>query len=126
MNYPKNLFYTKSHEWFEKTGESSGRFGLTDFAQDQLGDIVFVNLPDVGTEATADNTISDVESVKAVSDVFSPASGVVAAVNEALLDSPELVNSAPYDSWFVEFSDITATADLLTADEYESFCKEQQ
>lgn len=126
MLYPENLFYTKSHEWFLKVSENSGRFGLTDFAQDQLGDIVFVNLPSVGAAATAEAVISDVESVKAVSDVFSPATGTVSAINEALLDSPELVNSAPYESWFVEFSDITGTADFLTAEEYERFCNEQQ
>ena len=126
MLYPENLFYTKSHEWFLKVSENSGRFGLTDFAQDQLGDIVFVNLPNVGADATAESVISDVESVKAVSDVFSPATGTVSAVNEALLDSPELVNSAPYESWFVEITGITGTADFLTAEEYEHFCNEQQ
>ena len=87
MNNPANLSYTKSHEWLEELDNDTVRIGLTDFAQESLGDIVFVNLPQVGDEVVAGESLGDVESVKAVSDVFCPVSGTVLAVNEALLDA---------------------------------------
>ena len=118
---PEELKYTKTHEWVK---EEDGLYvvGLTDFAQDALGDIVFVNLPSVGDEVSAGKAFSDVESVKAVSDVFSPVSGKVAEVNEAIVDDPALVNNDCYGAWLIKVSDVTGTEDLLDAKAYEEFC----
>lgn len=119
-----NLFYTKEHEWVEKLSDTVVRVGITDFAQDQLGDIVFVELPKVGTSVTANESIGSVESVKTVSDIFSPVSGKVTAVNSSLEGSPELVNSAPFsEGWMVEVEVAGAEAleGLLTPAEYASY-----
>lgn len=123
MEFPKNLTYAKTHEWLKKDGDLV-EIGLTDYAQDQLGDIVFVNLPEVGDEVTMSESFADVESVKAVSDIYSPVTGVVAEINEALLDAPESVNGAPYDAWFIKVKDVTEEEDLLDADAYEALCQE--
>jgi glycine cleavage system H protein len=123
MEFPKNLTYAKTHEWLKKDGDLV-EIGLTDYAQDQLGDIVFVNLPEVGDEVTMGESFADVESVKAVSDIYSPVTGVVAEINEALLDAPESVNGAPYDAWFIKVKDVTEEEDLLDADAYEALCQE--
>ena len=125
FNYPAELKYTKSHEWIK---EEDGLFvvGLTDYAQDALGDIVFVNLPQVGDEVTAEGVFADVESVKAVSDVYSPVSGIVAEVNEELLDSPQLVNEDPYGAWFIKVENGVPADELLTAEEYEEVVKQEQ
>ena len=122
--YPKNLMYSKSHEWVEFTGETTAKVGLSDFAQKSLGGLVFINLPEEGDALSAGESFGDVESVKAVSDVISPLSGTVAAINEELLDAPEKINEAPYDSWLVEVSGITSREELLDAAEYEAFCSE--
>ena len=116
---PAELKYTKSHEWVK---EEDGVFviGLTDYAQSALGDLVFVNLPEEGDSVTAGEAFSDVESVKAVSDVFSPVTGEVRAVNEELLDNPALINEAPYDAWFVKVKDVSDTEELLDAAAYEA------
>lgn len=119
-----NLLYTKEHEWVEKLSDTLVRVGITDFAQDQLGDIVFVELPKVGTSVTANESIGSVESVKTVSDIFSPISGKVTAVNSSLEGSPELVNSAPFgEGWMVEVevSGAEALEGLLTPAEYASY-----
>jgi glycine cleavage system H protein len=119
-----NLFYTKEHEWVEKLSDTVVRVGITDFAQDQLGDIVFVELPKVGTSVTANESIGSVESVKTVSDIFSPVSGKVTVVNSSLEGSPELVNSAPFgEGWMVEVevSGAEALEGLLTPAEYASY-----
>lgn len=121
MKYPTELKYRKSHEWVKFIDESTALIGLSDFAQDALGDIVFVNLPEEGDEVTEGTAFADVESVKAVSDVFSPVSGTVAEVNEALLDAPESINNAPYDSWFIKVENISGTEDLMDAETYENF-----
>lgn len=126
MNIPKNLKYTKSHEWVEYLDDNTIRSGLTDFAQNAMGSLVFVNLPEVGDEVLAGDSFADVESVKAVSDVNAPADGVVSAINEELLDSPELLNEDPYGAWMVEISEIGDTEELLDADAYEAFCKEEE
>lgn len=126
MNIPKNLKYTKSHEWVEFLDDNTIRTGLTDFAQNAMGSLVFVNLPEVGDEVSAGESFADVESVKAVSDVNAPADGVVSAVNEDLLDSPELLNEDPYGTWMVEISEIGNTEELLDADGYEAFCREEE
>ena len=96
--------------------------GISDFAQDALGDVVFVNLPGEGDEVTAGEAFGDVESVKAVSDLVSPVSGTVCAVNEELLDAPELLNSQCYDAWIIKVEGVTATEELLDAAGYEAFC----
>ena len=116
-NIPDELKYSKSHEWIK---EEDGVFtiGLTDYAQSALGDIVFINLPEEGESVCAGDTFSDVESVKAVSDVFSPVTGTICAVNEALLDDPAQVNEAPYEAWLIQVRDVTATEDLLDAEGY--------
>ena len=122
MSVEKGLLYSKSHEWVKEEG---GEFyvGLTDYAQSALGDLVFVNLPEEGDEVKVGESFSDVESVKAVSDVFSPVSGVVSAINEAVLDSPESINKAPYESWLIKGKDVSEKEELLSAEEYEAFLK---
>lgn len=123
MEFPKTLQYAKTHEWVKKDGDTV-LIGLTDYAQDQLGDIVFVNLPEAGDEVAMGESFADVESVKAVSDIYSPVTGVVEEVNEKLLDAPETVNGAPYDAWLIKVKDVSEEEELLDADAYEVFCKE--
>ena len=125
MNFPNELKYTKTHEWVRFEDESTALIGITDYAQDQLGDLVFVNLPVAGDTIEAGTAFADVESVKAVSDVNAPVTGTVAEVNEALADAPEMMNEAPYDAWFVRVTDITDTEDLLDADAYAAFVEEE-
>ena len=98
--YPDSLKYTKDHEWIS-LASGVGRVGITDFAQGQLGDVVYVDLPDVGTPVTQGQSFGTIESVKAVSELFAPVTGEVVEVNSALKDKPELVNSAPHDTWMV-------------------------
>ena len=123
MNVPETLKYTKSHEWLKEEADGSYTMGLTDYAQKQLGDIVFVNLPMEGDPATAGEALADVESVKAVANVFSPVTGTVAAVNEDLMDEPQQINQALYETWIAKISDVTDTEELLTAAEYADFCE---
>ena len=99
--------------------------GISDFAQDALGDVVFVNLPGEGDEVTAGEAFGDVESVKAVSDLVSPVSGTVCAVNEDLLDEPEQLNKAPYDAWLIKVENVSDTEELLDAVAYEAFCAQE-
>ena len=124
MNYPVELKYTKDHEWLKMEGDIAV-VGITDFAQDALGDVVFINLPEVGDTVTAGESFGDVESVKAVSDVNSPVTGVVLEINEELIDSPELLNEDPYGAWIIKVENVTAEEDLLTAAAYEAFCAEE-
>ena len=125
MNTPEHLSYTKSHEWVLFAADGSAKVGLTDHAQDALGDLVFVNLPQVGDAITCGEALGDVESVKAVSDVYSPVSGTVKAVNEDLLDAPEAINAAPYGAWLVEVEDITDREELLDSAAYEAHCAQE-
>ena len=124
MNYPVELKYTKDHEWSKMEGDIAV-IGISDFAQDALGDVVFINLPEVGDEVTAGESFGDVESVKAVSDVNSPVTGIVVEVNEELSDSPENLNSDPYGSWIIKVEKITETEELMDAAAYEAFCAEE-
>ncbi len=126
MNTPKELKYAKTHEWVRFTSETECEVGLSDFAQDALGDLVFVNLPEVDAEAVKDETICDVESVKAVSDVYAPVNGTVSEVNEELLDSPELINNDPYGAWLFRLKDVSGAEDLLDAEAYEKVCAEEE
>jgi glycine cleavage system H protein len=114
--------YTASHEWLLDLGNGVYRIGLSDFAQSSLGDIVFIDLPHAGDALNANASLGDVESVKAVSEVLSPVSGKVTAVNEALDSAPESINADPYGAWLVEVTDVTATSDLMDAAAYEAFC----
>lgn len=124
MNYPTNLQYSKSHEWI-RTEDGVAVIGISDFAQHALGDVVFVNLPGEGDDVTAGEAFGDVESVKAVSDLVCPVTGAVCAVNEDLLDQPELLNKEPYDAWIIKVENITDTEELLDAAAYEAFCAEE-
>ncbi len=121
MNYPKNLQYTETHEWVLFDGDGSATIGITDYAQDQLGDLVFVNLPESGDMVNAGESFADVESVKAVSEVNSPVTGVVTEINETLADEPQRMNQAPYESWFVKVTEITDRVKLMDADGYEAY-----
>ena len=124
MNYPDHLKYTKSHEWI-RYEDGVAVIGISDFAQDALGDVVFVNLPAVGDEVTAGESFGDVESVKAVSDLISPVSGVVCEINEELEDSPENLNEDPYGAWIIKVENVTEEEELLTAEAYEAHCAEE-
>mgnify|MGYP000563850434 CR=1 FL=1 len=126
MNIPENLSYTKSHEWVKFEDDGSVTVGLTDYAQNELGDLVFVNLPMPGDTFSTGDTFADVESVKAVSDVYCPVTGTVAEVNEELADAPQAINEAPYDAWIARFDTITDQEDLLTAEEYAAFVESEQ
>ena len=121
MNVLEELKYSKSHEWVKMVDENTALVGLSDYAQDALGDLVFVNLPEAGDEVTAGEAFADVESVKAVSDVYSPVTGTVEEVNEALLDAPESINESPYDAWLVKIGSVTDTEALMRAAEYEAY-----
>lgn len=124
-NVPAELKYTKSHEWVK---EEDGLYvvGLTDFAQEALGDIVFINMPEEGDDVASGESFADVESVKAVSDVFSPVSGTVAEVNEVLIDEPALINQEPYEQWLIKVKDVSDTEELMDAAAYEEFCANEE
>jgi glycine cleavage system H protein len=120
--YPEDLKYTAEHEWLKAGEEGPVRVGITDFAQDQLGDIVYVQLPDVGSAVRAGDACGELESTKSVSDLFAPVNGTVTAVNEALADQPDLVNSDPYgEGWLldIEVEDAAEVAALMDADAYQ-------
>ena len=121
MRDPKELLYSKSHEWIDMHEDGTAYIGLTDYAQKALGDIVFVNLPEEGDEVTCGESFADVESVKAVSDVYSPFSGVIAEINEEILDAPEEINNDPYGAWFIKVRDIIEKGELISLEEYENF-----
>jgi glycine cleavage system H protein len=126
MAYPTNFRYTREHEWIEISG-SIGAIGITDYAQASLGDIVYVDLPKVGDPVTANETFGSVESVKAVSDLFSPVTGTVTAINEELKDSPDKINEKPHETWIVkvELADPAQINALLDAAAYEAFIAEE-
>ena len=122
--YPTSLKYTKDHEWLS-VENGVGKVGITDFAQAQLGDVVYVELPDVGASLTAGQSFGTIESVKAVSELFAPVSGEVVEVNAALKDKPELVNSAPHDTWMVaiKLANPPEAGELLDATAYDALVK---
>ena len=124
MNYPKELNYVKSHEWIRKEADGIVVIGITDYAQDALGDLVFVNLPETGDEISVGNAFADVESVKAVSEIFSPVTGRVAEINEELLDSPELINDDPYGAWFIKVEEVTEEEEYMDAQSYEEYTEQ--
>lgn len=121
MNIPEDLVYTDEHEWIKRIDDSRIRLGITDYAQDQLGDVVYIELPEVGKEVAEDDLVAEIESTKSVGEVYAPFAGTIAAVNEAAAASPELVNSSPYDEgWLVEMDVAGEIAGdhLLDADAY--------
>ena len=124
MLYPADLKYSKTHEWVDMVS-GIATVGISDFAQDALGDVVFVNLPAEGDSVAAGDAFGDVESVKAVSDLVSPVTGTVCAVNEELLDAPEKLNSDPYGAWLIKVEEVSGTEELLDAAAYEAFCGEE-
>ncbi len=125
MNFPKDLKYLKSHEWV-KIEDGIATVGISDFAQDALGDVVYVSLPNVGDKVKVGVSFGDVESVKAVSDLMAPVSGVVCEVNEELSDAPENLNSDPYGAWIIKVEAITEEGELLDAEAYEAHCAEEE
>jgi glycine cleavage system H protein len=127
MAYPPEYKYTKEHEWLAVEG-TTGTIGITDYAQNSLGDIVFVELPKVGAVLEAGKTFGTVESVKAVSDLYAPVTGTVTAINETLATSPEKVNSEPHTAWMVKvtLANPAEVEALLTAADYEKFVAEEQ
>ena len=118
MNFPVELMYAKSHEWVKKMENGLFEIGISDYAQNEMGDIVYVNLPKAGDELKAGTSFAEVESVKAVSDILSPINGTVKEVNEALLSAPESINKAPYESWFIRAEGSVPEGTLLSAEEY--------
>lgn len=119
MNVPSNLRYTKDHEWVQITG-STVRVGITDYAQDALGDIVFIQLPDTGSQIDAHQGLGEIESTKSVNDVYAPVAGTVVTINDALTSNPELLNTDPYGSgWICEIESTSVNeSDLMSAEEY--------
>jgi glycine cleavage system H protein len=128
MEYPEDLKYTKEHEWARDEGDGRVRVGITDYAQDALGDVVYVDIPETGTEVTAGQPFGEVESTKSVSDVYSPLTGTIIERNGALEETPELVNQDPYgDGWMVaiDVSDPSELGGLMGAEGYRAFVVEQ-
>lgn len=126
MKLIEGLYYSKDHEWVKVEGEYA-TIGITDYAQDSLGDVVYVELPDIDDELDAGDEIGIVESVKAASDIYTPLSGKVVAVNEELVDTPEAINKDPYGSWIIklEISQVEELEKLMTSQEYEAFIKQE-
>ena len=125
MNIPADLKYAKSHEWI-KYEDDVAVIGISDFAQSALGDVVYVTLPAVGDEVTAGENFGEVESVKAVSGLVSPVSGVICEVNETLEDAPESLNEDPYGAWIIKVENVTGEEELLDAAAYEAHCAEEE
>ncbi len=127
-NIPSDLRYTREHEWARKEDDGRLTIGITDYAQDQLGDIVYIQLPEQGGDVTAGDPMGEVESTKSVSDIYSPVSGKVAEANTEVIENPEGVNQDPYgEGWLVviEPSDLTEFDSLMTSEEYASFLAEE-
>jgi glycine cleavage system H protein len=123
MEIKEGLLYTKSHEWVEFLDDTTALIGISDHAQHELGDLVFVNLPEVGDAITSGKMFADVESVKAVSDVFAPVTGTVAEINEDLLDAPEKINKSAYDAWLVKAENVTDRTELMDTAAYTAYCE---
>ncbi|MDR1786656.1 MAG: glycine cleavage system protein GcvH [Spirochaetaceae bacterium] len=122
MTTPEDVRYTRTHEWV-RNPEGECEIGLTDYAQHELGDIVFVNLPQVGDPLKTGEAFGDIESVKAVSDIYSPLDGEVTAINEAVMDEPERVNRAPYETWLIKARGVFKEGGLISAEAYRSLTK---
>jgi len=125
MNFPAELKYTRDHEWVKMLDETTALIGITDFAQEKLGDLVYVNLPETGNVAAVGESACDVESVKSDSEIISPVTGTIAEVNGELEGSPELLNQDPYGAWIFKVENITDFAELLDASDYQAFTEEE-
>lgn len=125
MNIPAHLKYTATHEWIEILPDNRVRVGITDYAQSHMGDIVFVNLPEVGSTLTVGGALTDIESVKAVEDLFSPVEGTVAQVNGDLEDEPERVNRDPYAAWIAEI-EVTGEGEWMDAQAYQALIQKAE
>ena len=121
MRDSSKLLFSDSHEWVELLEDGTAFVGISDYAQEAMGDLEFVNLPEPGDEILCGESFADLESVKAVSDVFSPLTGTVEEINEELLDAPEAINEEPYESWFVKVKEISEKVELMTEAEYLAF-----
>ena len=121
MNFPAELKYSKSHEWVKMLDDTTALVGITDYAQHELGGLVFINLPVVGDSVTKETPMCDVESVKAVSDVISPVTGEIAEVNEELMDAPERLNEDPYGAWIARIEQVSDQEELMSAAEYKAY-----
>ena len=120
MNKNMSIKFTKSHEWVKFIDENTAYIGITDYAQKELGDIVYIDLPEIDDKLEVGVSFTDIESVKAVSEVFSPVEGMILEVNQELDDSPELINESPYDTWIIKVGNISKTANLITEEEYQA------
>ncbi|MCK9478384.1 MAG: glycine cleavage system protein GcvH [Firmicutes bacterium] len=118
-----SIKFTKTHEWVKFTDDNTAYIGITDYAQSELGDVVYIRLPEAGETLTTGQPFTDIESVKAVSEIFSPVDGVVSESNELLDAAPELINEAPYDTWIIKAENINKTAEFLTEEEYNEIIK---
>ncbi|MFW8051730.1 glycine cleavage system protein GcvH [Vagococcus fluvialis] len=125
MSRPTELNYLATHEWVKFIDETTAIVGITDFAQEQLGDIVFVELPEVDQEVTKGDQVAEVESVKTVSDIYTPFTGVISKINTDLEDAPESVNEAPFENWLFEVSNITDKEELLGLEDYNKVVEEE-
>ncbi len=120
-NYPENLLYSKSHEWIEEAEDGTYILGITAYAADQMGGVVFMDLPDEDDEVEEGESFAEAESVKAVSEIISPLTGTITEVNRDLEDEPGLLNDKPYEAWIVKISDVTDKEELLDAAAYEAY-----
>ena len=126
MTFPEELKYSRDDEWVKMLDDTTALVGITDYAQSEMGDLVFINLPVAGDACEKGVALCDIESVKAVSDVVCPVTGEVAEVNEELADAPEPLNSDPYGAWIIQVEHVCDTEELLSAADYEAFCKEEK
>ena len=125
MEVREELKYTATHEWVKDLGNGLWEVGITDFAQSELGDIVFINLPEVGDEVVKEEAFGDIESVKAVSDIYSPVSGTVREINKEIVERTEAINNAPYEAWLIRVENVTDCVELLDAQQYQEVCEHE-
>ena len=126
MAAPTNLKYSKTHEWVDFRDDGTALAGLADYAQNALGDLVFLDVPDEGDSVTCGEAYAEIESVKAVSSIYSQVSGTIIEVNEEVADDPQKINEDPYGSWIIKIGDISEKGDLIEAGEYDKFCEEEE
>lgn len=124
MSVEKGLFYSETHEWVKYLDNGNALVGISDHAQEEMGDVAFINLCDEGDTMSAGDVLGDIESIKAVSDIYCPVGGTVVRVNDELLDSPEQLNAQPYESWLVELENVEKNDELMDADAYSAFIEE--
>ncbi len=124
MSVQKDLFYAETHEWVKYLGGGRALVGVSDHAQEEMGDVAYINLCEAGEILTAGDSLGDIESIKAVSDIYCPVDGTVSKVNNELLDDPSLLNSDPYGSWLVELENVTENSELMDSGVYEAFISE--